>query len=109
MENIYMVRGDTIFFTLEIEDLDTDLTAAYLSCKQNKDDTEYVFQKSLGDGIEKTSTTETGRTYRVTVDADDTKNLDEGHYYYDLQVEVNDYVFTPLIGLLKIEKDVTVE
>ena len=109
MENIYMVRGDTIFFTLEIEDLDTDLTGAYLSCKKNKDDTTYVFQKSLGDGIEKTSTTETGRTYKVTVDADDTKNLDEGHYYYDLQIEVNDYVFTPLIGLLKIEKDVTTE
>lgn len=109
MENIYMVRGDTLFFTLEIEDLDTDLTGAYFSCKKNKDDTEYVFQKSLGNGIVKKETTDTGRSYRITVDADDTKNLEEGHYYYDLQIEVDDYVFTPLIGLLKIEKDVTNE
>lgn len=107
MENIYMVRGDTLFFTLEIEDLDTDLTSAYFSCKKNKNDTEYVFQKSLGDGIEKTSTTTTGRTYKVIVDADDTKDLDEGHYYYDLQIAVDDYVFTPIIGLLKIDMDVT--
>lgn len=105
--NLFMVRGDTLKFSVEIEGLTDDLTGAYFSCKKNKDDTNYIFQKSLSDGIEKASETETSKTYQVTVAPEDTQNVDEGNYFYDLQIEVDGDVFTPLLAILKIEKDVT--
>ena len=49
-KNLKMVRGDTLSFGIEysfddesVQDLDT----CYFSCKQNADDEEYIFQKSL--------------------------------------------------------------
>ena len=106
--NLFMVRGDTFRFSVEIEGLTDDLTDAYFSCKKNKDDTIYTFQKSLGNGITKTEETETSKTYEVVVAPEDTENVDEGNYFYDLQIEVDGDVFTPLLAILKIEKDVTV-
>lgn len=104
------VRGDTIAFGVELYDEDgellaDDLDAAYLSCKTNATDATYVFQKSLGDGIAKSST---GK-YTVRVAPADTKDLDPGVYYYDLQIEIDDDVYTPLKGKLTLEQDITVE
>lgn len=107
--NLFMVRGDTFRFNLEIEGLETDLTDAYFSCKKNKDDTEYLFQKSLGDGITKTVETETSKTYEIVVAPEDTEDAEDGNYFYDLQIQVDGDVFTPLLAILKIEKDVTRE
>lgn len=107
--NLFMVRGDTFRFNLEIEGLETDLTDAYFSCKKNKDDTEYLFQKSLGDGITKTEETETSKTYEIVVAPEDTEDAEDGNYFYDLQIQVGEDVFTPLLAILKIEKDVTRE
>lgn len=106
--NLFMVRGDTFRFKLEIEGLETDLSGAYFSCKKNKDDIAYIFQKSLGDGITKLEDTDTSKIYEVVVAPEDTENVDEGNYFYDLQIEVNGDIFTPLLAILKIEKDVTV-
>lgn len=107
--NLFMVRGDTFRFTVEIEGLETDLDSAYFSCKKNKDDATYVFQKSLGDGITKLSDLDNGKKYEVVVDPEDTNDVNDGNYYYDLQIEVDGEVFTPLLATLKIEKDVTRE
>lgn len=106
-DNLKMVRGDTFSFTIEIDGLTTDLTGAYLSCKKNKDDAEYKFQKSLESGISKISETTTSKSYKIVVDPEDTEELEEGNYYYDLQIEVDNEVFTPLLGVLKIVADVT--
>lgn len=106
-ENLKMVRGDTFSFTIEIDGLTDDLTGAYFSCKQNKDDETYVFQKELSAGIEKTSETSTSKSYKVTVAPSDTNGVDEGNYYYDLQIEVDGEVFTPLLGVLNIVADIT--
>ena len=106
--NLFMVRGDTFRFNLEIEGLEEDLTNAYFSCKKNKDDTTYIFQKSLGDGITKTEETETSKTYEIVVAPEDTNNVEDGNYFYDLQIQVDDDIFTPLLAILKIEKDITV-
>ena len=106
--NLFMVRGDTFRFNLEIEGLEEDLTNAYFSCKKNKDDTAYIFQKSLGDGITKLQDTDTSKIYEVVVAPEDTETVDEGNYFYDLQIEVNGEVYTPLLAILKIEKDITV-
>ncbi len=107
--NLFMVRGDTFRFSVEIEGLEEDLTNAYFSCKKNKDDTEYIFQKSLEDGITKTEETEKSKTYEVVVTPEDTENADDGNYFYDLQIEADGEVYTPLLAILKIEKDVTRE
>lgn len=105
--NLFMVRGDTFRFSVEIEGLTEDLTSAYFSCKKNKDDTEYIFQKSIGDGIEKTTDTSTSKTYEVVVAPEDTEEVEDGKYFYDLQIEVDGEIYTPLLAILTIEKDVT--
>lgn len=106
--NLFMVRGDTFRFKVEIEGLVNNLTSAYFSCKQNKDDKEYVFQKSIGNGITKFKSTENSIIYEVVVAPEDTKEVECGNYFYDLQLGVDGDIFTPLNAILKIEKDVTV-
>lgn len=98
-----MVRGDTLAFGVVIDGLDQDLDTAYFSCKKNIDDTEYVFQKSLSDGISKV---ETGK-YRVRVAPADTSEAELGDYYYDLQIGVNSDIYTVLRGKLIIEYEIT--
>lgn len=101
--NLESLRGDTLAFGVEIEGLTTDLATAYFSCKSDPTDTTYIFQKSLTDGITKVST----GTYRVRVAPEDTKNLDAGTYYYDLQIGVSSDIYTIMIGKLKLVQDVT--
>lgn len=108
--DITAVRGDTIALGVELYDEDgelitDDLDAAYFSCKKNQTDNNYEFQKTLGSGITKV---ETGK-YRVRVAPEDTDNLDVGTYYYDLEIHINDDVYTPLKGKLKLEQDITRE
>ena len=101
--NITMVRGDTLSFGLEFEGLEQDLDTAYMSCKSSYSATSNSFQKSLGNGITKV---ETGK-YRVRVAPADTANLTAGTYYYDLQIGVNDDIFTIMYGSLTLLPDIT--
>lgn len=107
MEHIKMVRGDTLAFGVEIEGNTQELDTAFFSVKQNKDDTDYFFQKSLDDGISLVSTGENSITYRVRVAPENTENMEPGNYYYDLEIGLNDDIFTVLSGILTIEHDVT--
>ena len=100
--NLCMVRGDTLAFSFEVEGIN-GLDSAYFSCKANADDTNYIFQKSLTNGI---SLVETGK-YRVRVAPNDTANIDIGNYYYDLEIGANSDIYTILKGVLKVEQDIT--
>lgn len=100
--NLTMVRGDTLAFGIEIEGLDTDLESAYFTAKDSYSAETPAFQKSLGDGITKV---ETGK-YRVRVAPEDTRNVNPGQYYYDLQIGVNSDVYTIMKGTLDIENTV---
>ena len=102
-ENINMIRGDTVAFGMEIDDLDQDLDFAYFTCKENYTDEANLFQKSLGDGIEKI---ETGK-YSIRIAPEDTKDAEAGMYFYDLTIGVNGDVFTVKKGVWTIEWDVT--
>lgn len=102
--NISMVKGNTLAFGIEIEGVDT-LENAYFSCKKSKSDSNYIFQKSLGNGIYKK---EDGK-YIVRAVPEDTENVIPGTYYYDLQIQVNLDVYTVLIGQLEIVEEVTEE
>lgn len=105
-EYITMTRGDTLSFGMEVTDEEGDgieLDTAFFTCKKSYSDDEYVFQKSLTSGI---SMIEAGQ-YAVRVAPADTKDLDAGKYFYDLEIGVNGDVFTVKKGVLEIEADAT--
>lgn len=101
-QNIEMIRGDTFAFGLEIEGLDQDLDTAFFTCKPSYNG-DILFQKSLGNGIEKVQT----GVYRIRVAPEDTRSLDPGKYYYDFEICVNSDVFTLLKGALLLDYDIT--
>lgn len=107
MNNKYisMIRGDTLSFNLEFEELETDLSSAFFTCKESYSHKETVFQKSLNNGITKL---ETGK-YHVRVAPDDTAEIEAGKYYYDLQIGAGEDIYTVLIGVLEIIPDVTTQ
>ena len=102
--NFFMVKGDTFAFGFEIEGVN-DLENAFFSCKANRNDDTYAFQKALGDGIYKVA----DGKYGVRVAPDDTANIEAGLYYYDLQIQVNLDIFTVFIGQLEIVEGITTE
>lgn len=97
-----MVRGDTLSFGFEIQGTE-QLDTAYFSCKTDAYDSEYVFQKSLNDGI----TAAGNGKYRVRVAPGDTADIEAGTYYYDLEIGENGDIYTILKGKLKIDQDIT--
>ena len=106
--NLEMVRGDTLSFGIEIIDDSGHLVEAdtiYFSCKKTPEDTEYLFQKSLDDGISVSQTKP--NSYVVRVAPEDTEDADLGVYNYDLEIGKNGDIFTVLVGTLKIISDIT--
>ncbi len=102
---IDMVRGDTLSFGLEFEGLGQDLATADFTVKKNATDSVALIHKDLNDGITKKQDYQ----YIIKLMPEDTAELDVGTYHFDLQISANNVVYTPLIGLLVIEQDVTIE
>lgn len=105
---IRMVRGDTLSFGVEIMDEDgnaftQDLDHASFTCKSNGTLNKYLFKKTLSDGITKAGTGQ----YIVRVAPSDTQHASAGKYFYDLEIGVNNDVFTVIHGVLELEQDVT--
>lgn len=108
-KNFEVIKGDTLAFGVEIAFDDTppkDLDSARFSVKRNPDDGN-LFSKSLSDGIQKYKQADDKLYYRVRVDPADTKDLEAGFYYYDLEIRINGDVFTILKGLFIVEDDIT--
>lgn len=103
-KDIWMVRGDTLAFGIRITGLDQDLETAYFSIGQPHPQEDIIIvQKSLGHGIEKVGDGE----YSVRVAPEDTIQIAPKAYRYDLEIGVNDDVFTPFYGTLHVELGVT--
>lgn len=100
-EYIRLTRGDTLSFGFEIEGVD-NLETAFFTCKKDINDNANLFKKSLGNGI-----TKTDDGYVVRVAPADTKNAEIGKYFYDLQIGVNNDIFTVLKGVFEITYDVS--
>ena len=100
-----MTKGDTFYLGVELVGFDAELTAAYFTVKQNKDDDVYIFQKTLEDGISE----ESENKYRVRVAPEDTADLDTGWYYYGLELHANGDVSTVLKGPINITWDSYIE
>ena len=107
--NLEMIKGDTLSFAVEIEfdDKPQELEKAFFTCKKNLDDGDVVFQKTLGNGITFSKQERNKIYYVVRISPEDTKDIEAGHYFYDMQIELNGDAFTILNGALKIERDVT--
>lgn len=104
--NLEMTRGDTLSFGLKIKDLGQPLSSAYFTAKNNYDDENNVFQKSLGHGILLDHIDGEDYYYKVRIAPEDTQNLEPKKYYYDLEISANLDTFTILKGILDIEFDV---
>ena len=107
IQNMEMTRGDTFSgfeFGIENDAGETlQLDAAYFSCKTDPDAEDYIFQKSIGDGIARGS----DGMYRLKVPASDTDDVVLGRYYYDLEITLQGDTFTPMKGRLNLTFDVT--
>jgi hypothetical protein len=97
---ITMTRGDTLAFKLTL----TGMTASAIYFSARPDlNADYVFQKSLSDGISLIE----GSTYRVRVAPEDTATLAPGKYVYDCELHIGEDVYTPFGGTLELKNDVT--
>lgn len=110
MEDKYIriTRGDTLSFGVQVYDEDgapfgQDLERAYFTCKSNRSDERFLFQKSLSDGISKVGQ----GAYTVRVAPSDTARAKPGKYFYDLEIGCNGDVFTVMRGVLELMQDVT--
>lgn len=105
-ENIAMIKGDTLSFNVEVFDQSgapMTVDTAFFTVKKNIGSDEPTFQLSMNNGI-----TYVDDLLVVRVPPSATDTLEAGRYYYDLQLGVDDDIYTPMIGMLTIEQDVTV-
>lgn len=107
--NLEMIKGDTLSFAVEIEfdDKPQELEKALFTCKKNLDDGDVVFQKTLENGISFRKQERSKMYYVVRIAPEDTKDIETGHYFYDMQIEINGDVFTILTGALKVRYGIT--
>ena len=106
--DIRHVKGDTFSSGLKVEGLGQDLDTAYFTCRENpNDNSEALFVKSLSNGITQVGYDETNdiREYAIRIAPEDTKDLQSGTYYYDLEIGINNDIFTIMKGKFIIEQD----
>lgn len=104
-QNITMVKGDTLAFNVEVFDeagQPITVDSAFMTCKEVPTREEFVFQKSLSDGI-----TQEDGIMVVRIAPNDTKEAEAGEYFYDFQIGVGQDVFTIMNGTLSLMQNVT--
>ena len=110
IKNIKNVRGDTYSIGFKVEGINQELDNVYFTCRDNlTDESVILFQKSLNDGITLVDQIEDTYSYNVRVAPEDTRNIQSGTYYYDLQININEDIFTIMRGKFIIEQDCTWE
>lgn len=106
--DIRHIKGDTFSCAFIVDNLDQDIETAKFTCRDSlNDNSNVLFQKTLNDGITlvETDTQNNVKKYAVRVAPDDTKDLQSGTYYYDLEIGVNGDIFTLMKGRFIIEQD----
>lgn len=111
-KNIMMVRGDTCVFNFQLTGLGSSASPTFeMACKTMPDNSvSNSFEISSTDGDivleEYDDETDTG-TYSVCISPGDTSSLDIGRYYYDLQMTLDDNIYTLMRGRLELLYEVT--
>jgi hypothetical protein len=110
-KEITMVRGDSMAFNFQLQGLKGSTpNNIKFTCKEHYDDDTGYFMQSLNGGgitlIGYDAQTDTA-TYCCRVRPDQTVNLVPARYYYDLELEVGNDVFTLMKGRLTVEYDVS--
>ena len=105
--NIDLIRGDTLNIQFEIEadtvlNLESENFDVTFSLKQAASDTGYVFQKKK-DAVSELGT----NIFIMRVAPEDTQSLVPGWYYYDLQLNINNDIYTIALGKLQLIRDIT--
>ena len=108
--DISMVKGDTLSFGFQIQGLGEQRPdEIHFTCKQDLEDEDYIFERTLDNGVsfrgydQETDTL----TYGVRVPPEATEDLQDGIYYYDLQLDINGDILTLMKGRLSIEWQTT--
>ena len=104
-QNITMTKGDTVSFNVEVRDDYGDVVTvdtADFTCKKRFHGEEVVFHKYLNSGI-----TQADGLLLVRIAPEDTADLDEGLYFYDMQIGLGADRYTILKGVLTIEQNVS--
>ena len=99
-----MVRGDTLAFFVSFKGaVRKYISSLTFSAKTADTVTNYIFSKTLGDGVTKIDE----GLYRVRVAPSDTADIRGGKYVYDLQLGIGEDIYTLLKGRFTIIQDVT--
>ena len=102
-------RGDTFIFQFRLKDKEGNLITLgvndklYMTCKDSPSSGSILFQKKLGSGIEKVDD-----YYRVTIEPDDTTNLNYTTYGFDIELKTGAGIVTTLkVGSITLTDEYT--
>jgi len=98
-----MVRGDSQKIGVKVRNLHEAPTAIVFSLKKSVSHNDYIFQKTLDNGIAEEGE---GR-YIIKINPADTEQLAPASYQFDLEMTFGEDVITLVIGTLEIIADVT--
>ncbi len=100
--NFNFVKGDTYLRGFTIEGFDILIEQVYFTVKEKSSDRNYMFQKTLGNGIEVDP--ENPNRYVLTIEADDTNDFKTNYnYVFDIQIVAETIKKTIIGGNLRLE------
>lgn len=111
-QDIQMVKGDTCIFNFQIAGLGEGVSPSFvLACKTIPDSTvgnSFSVSSASGDIVQEEydSSTDT-YTYSVCISPGKTTVRNAGRYYYDLQMTLDDNIYTLMRGRLELLYEVS--
>lgn len=108
-QNIDMVKGDTLVFNFQLQGLEgATPDAITFSCAEHYDDAP-LFTADLSDGItlEEYDEEKDIALYSVRIAPNKTESLNLYRYYYDLELTLDEDIFTLMRGRLALLYEVT--
>lgn len=101
IKNFSIKKGDQLSFTITFTS-SLPISSVEWGVKKEYTDEVYTILKTLGNGISKIS----DYKYQFTLSSSDTNKLDYFNYPYDIRVNVDGVIKTPLSGKLFIKETV---
>ena len=110
IQDIDMVRGDTLAFNFQLQGLGGEMPDAItFSCAEHYNETPLFnadLEEENGIELEEYDAAKDIATYVVRIDPAKTVSLELGRYYYDLEMTIGDDVITLMRGRLTLVYEV---